>query len=358
MTPELPSIRQVLLGYERARALNGQLYAHVINHYWQRLRELTGEEAIAVHVAAQFNPLEHPQYELYLTSRTLDEAMTRAFQFFNSLNPHSQWASYKQPGGVKLTLSYARDLGLLHFDAEWRLSLISHAIQWFSQEFAGEGDPTVSFRAHRPAYDQELVRALGCPAQFDQPVDAVIVDAKVMETPIWGSESVRLKFTQLVSAAIEETKRANARLSEHVMRAIRSGLERADCGIKSVAPRLGMSPRTLQRKLAEEGTHYARILDQTRMDLCMQIMAAPDMNIANIAERLCYSNGSNFDHAFQRWFGTTPGLFRLMAGGRNSKPRSSHVQRRTKAEVFVADRAVRRLLQRLLRREAETGSIA
>ena len=324
MTLELPSIGQVLLGYERAQVLNGRLYAHVINHYWQRLRELTGEEAIAVHVAAKFNPLEHSQYELYLTSRTLDEAMTRAFQYFNSRNPHSKWASYRQPGCVKLKLSYPRDLGLLHFDAEWRLSLVSRAIQWFSKEFAGGADPTVAFHARRPAYDRELLRMLDCPVLFDQPIDAVIVDAKVMETPIWGSESIRLKFTQLVSEAIEETRLATARLSERVALAIRSGLERGNSGIKTVAPQLRMSPRTLQRKLAEEGTHYARILDQTRMNLCIQLlMDSTNFNNGNLAKRLGYSSGSNFDHAFQRWFGTTSGQFRLMGGGASSSARRS-----------------------------------
>ena len=324
MPPESPSLRQVLLVYERVRALSGRLYAQVINQYWQRLQLLTGDGAIAIHIAAQFNPLVFPLSVMDFTSRTLGEAMPRAFEYFNSANPHTRYSSNAQSDRIYLKVAYPRDLGLLHFDAEWRLGIISHAIQWFSQESCKDGVRTVCFRAPRPAHDRELARTLGCPVQFDQPVDAVVVDAKVMETPIWGSESVRLKFTQLVSEAIEETRLATARLSERVALAIRSGLERGNSGIKTVAPQLRMSPRTLQRKLAEEGTHYARILDQTRMNLCIQLlMDSTNFNNGNLAKRLGYSSGSNFDHAFQRWFGTTSGQFRLMGGGASSSARRS-----------------------------------
>jgi len=118
--PESPSLRQVLLVYERVRALSGRLYAQVINQYWQRLQLLTGDGAIAIHIAAQFNPLVFPLSVMDFTSRTLGEAMPRAFEYFNSANPHTRYSSNAQSDRIYLKVAYPRDLGLLHFDAEWR----------------------------------------------------------------------------------------------------------------------------------------------------------------------------------------------------------------------------------------------
>jgi len=317
-------MRQVLLVYELARAFDGQTYAQVVNHHWQRLRELTADEAIAARIGAQFDPLKDPQSELYVTSQSIGEGTMRAFDFFNAANPHSQYSSHAHAGSHMLKLSYPRDLGLSRFDAEFRLSLIAHVIRWFSEGLEVHAVKGVKFRASRPANHRELNRVLGCPVEFDQSVDAVIVDPDIMHARVWGSDRIRLKFGRLVGAAIAETKGSGARLCERVALAVQSGLERGDGGIKWLASQFRMSPRTLQRRLADEGSHYSHIVDQARMLLCLQLMGTPGLKMADIAKRLGYSSESNFKHAFHRWFGDSPNLYRLMSGrGKSITKRAS-----------------------------------
>src|SRR4051812_3247607 len=80
--------------------------------------------------------------------------------------------------------------------------------------------------------------------------------------------------------------------------------------LSSAARRLGMTPRTLQRRLHGEGTSYRRVIDEVRLSLAAQAFAAP-INIAQAADALGFSEAAPFFRAFKRWTGTTPGRYRL-----------------------------------------------
>ena len=77
-----------------------------------------------------------------------------------------------------------------------------------------------------------------------------------------------------------------------------------------VARRLGMSSRTLSRKLGEEGTSFAEILDQLRAALAKRYLDDEKLPVSEIAWLLGYREVSSLTHAFKRWTGTTPRQFR------------------------------------------------
>ena len=80
------------------------------------------------------------------------------------------------------------------------------------------------------------------------------------------------------------------------------------CGVDSVAQRLGLSKRSLQRTLSQEGTSFSDILDRVRRVKAAELLAAPDMQVASVAVALGYSDPSNFARAYKRWTGTAPTL--------------------------------------------------
>ena len=81
--------------------------------------------------------------------------------------------------------------------------------------------------------------------------------------------------------------------------------------MSNVARHLGMSARTLSRKLREEGVVFTTILDEARMALARSYLAERDLLISEIAWLLGYREVSSFTHAFRRWTGMTPQQFRL-----------------------------------------------
>jgi AraC-like DNA-binding protein len=80
--------------------------------------------------------------------------------------------------------------------------------------------------------------------------------------------------------------------------------------LEQVAAQLGLSERTLQRKLQELGTSHNDLVEQIRRDLAMRYLKEPDMAICEVAYLTGFSEPSSFHRAFKRWTGVTPGEFR------------------------------------------------
>jgi AraC-like DNA-binding protein len=72
----------------------------------------------------------------------------------------------------------------------------------------------------------------------------------------------------------------------------------------------GYTMRTLQRKLAEEGTTYSNIVDRARCRVAISQLQGRDLSLVELSERLGYSEQSAFSRAFRRWTGLSPGEYR------------------------------------------------
>jgi AraC-like DNA-binding protein len=91
-----------------------------------------------------------------------------------------------------------------------------------------------------------------------------------------------------------------------VENAIAPLLPHGQARIAEISQRLGVSPRTLERRLACEGMTFSRVLDELRFDLARRYLQERDMPISEVAWLLGYRESSAFNHAFKRWTGKTP----------------------------------------------------
>jgi AraC-like DNA-binding protein len=80
--------------------------------------------------------------------------------------------------------------------------------------------------------------------------------------------------------------------------------------VQAMAQELNMSPRTLQRKLRQDGTTYQAVLDDARKEVAEWCLLKTSLPIEEIAERLGYIDVSSFSRAFRRWFDKPPSKFR------------------------------------------------
>jgi AraC-like DNA-binding protein len=81
-------------------------------------------------------------------------------------------------------------------------------------------------------------------------------------------------------------------------------------GLEEVAGRLKLPSWTLRRKLAEEGTQFREILNDTRHDLAITYIRDTELAFGEIAYLLGFASAEAFARAFKRWNGQTPGEFR------------------------------------------------
>jgi len=90
--------------------------------------------------------------------------------------------------------------------------------------------------------------------------------------------------------------------------------QRGNATLETVAESLQISPRTLQRRLADAGTTFAERRAAILQNRALQLLASDDVAIETIAERLGYSTRSAFERAFFRWTGQTPHAVRRDRG--------------------------------------------
>jgi len=81
-------------------------------------------------------------------------------------------------------------------------------------------------------------------------------------------------------------------------------------GLEALAKSRHVSSRTLIRRLRQQGTSYRRITAEVQAGLAADLLRNTGLPVAEIAERLGFSDPANFGRAFRSWFGTSPGRYR------------------------------------------------
>lgn len=106
--------------------------------------------------------------------------------------------------------------------------------------------------------------------------------------------------------------------SEKVRLVLRRTLGTSSCDKPNVASLLALHPRTLQRRLAEEGTSFGAIKEEVRKQLALEYLRGTRMTIGQISLMLGYPAQSALTRACRLWFGATP--LELRAGQPASLP--------------------------------------
>jgi AraC-like DNA-binding protein len=98
-----------------------------------------------------------------------------------------------------------------------------------------------------------------------------------------------------------------------VCEAIQAELRGGNPKLESIARQLAMSPRTLQRRLRDEGVLFNDVLDAMRFRAAKTYLAQRDIAGTEVAFLLGFAEPSSFNHAFKRWAGQTPTEYRRQA---------------------------------------------
>lgn len=117
------------------------------------------------------------------------------------------------------------------------------------------------------------------------------------------------EMLQLCEKELEVLTR-NQSLSEQITHLLGPLLTQQEPDIEDIAKRLKLPVWTLRRKLAEEGTQYRTLLNNTRRDLALTYIKDTDLSFGEIAFVLGYTSAEAFQRAFKRWTAYTPGEWR------------------------------------------------
>jgi AraC-like DNA-binding protein len=87
-------------------------------------------------------------------------------------------------------------------------------------------------------------------------------------------------------------------------------LDGGGVSLETIAEKLSVTPRTLQRRLSDQGTSFKNVLDEVRKGLALSYITQPFIDLAELGYLLGFSDQTAFQRAFKKWTGTTPGKYK------------------------------------------------
>jgi AraC-like DNA-binding protein len=185
----------------------------------------------------------------------------------------------------------------------------------------------------------EIEAYFNCRVTFEAAANTLMFDASTAELPLEQADAyLNALLVSFHENRLAGTDQYASTLAAKVAVTIAQGLADGTTTAASVARILGMSTRTLTRRLAEEGTSFGSILDQLRADLAVRYIQDLKVPIAEIAWRLGYKEPSAFTVAFKRWTGRPPAAIRReqrdkSPSAKNVAPRHNRVPANTRRSV-------------------------
>jgi len=172
----------------------------------------------------------------------------------------------------------------------------------------------VHFAHPAPGSAERHERSFGCPVHFASDRDALLVPTDILEAPNrLGDPSISRFFEvhlETVVSGLADSQRLDRRVLPLISRSLSEGVPR----ISDVARQLAMSPRTLQRRLADDGRSYQSLVDEARHRLSARLLQETDYSLGEVSFMAGFSDQSAFTRAFRRWEGQTPRAYRLRRG--------------------------------------------
>jgi AraC-like DNA-binding protein len=276
-----------------------------------RALDLTGDEALGLHIAEQaseaaFDLLAH----LIVHSATLREGLDLCLRFQRVFADDSELRLREKDQTATIRLSYPRTAPRSdRMHAEFVMTGVIRMIKSFA------GPRTVAravcFEHARPDHHREYTRIFGGAERFRQRNTGMDLDAKLLDRPQLHHDA---ELHQLLRSQAEQRLHRLTRGVGLAERLKQYFVARPPLGgapdMGAVAKDLGMSERSLRRRLAEEGVSYKSVLNDAFGTAASWLLADSRRTIQETAHTMGFSDPTAFHRAFKRWTGMTPKQYR------------------------------------------------
>lgn len=275
---------------------------------WQAYSELIGETANGIiKLATIFETAKYPPTVLATYhARDYRDALNRMARYKQLCPPESlhiseedelctielKWLNPEEPGPpmlVGITLAFLLELGR-----------------------RGTGQPLtarfVEF-SHSMGDVQVLEAYFGCPIRIGK-CNRLTLERRDLDRPFVSYNEELLEIlTPILDQSLNEQQPSRS-IAEMVKWIIKRSLTGGRPNIQTIAMELGMSDRTLQRRLIDENTSFKHLLTQARHEQAREYLADPTLDIKEVAFLIGYEDQNSFYRAFRLWEGDTPSNWR------------------------------------------------
>lgn len=278
---------------------------------YRLINERLDDEAFALFS----HPLRRGSFELLcravLSAPTLEDALERIVRFLRVLL--DDFSVEVATGGRAAVLVIAEERALpvgragRVFAFEWLLRLIHGLAAWLVAHPLPLDEVAFPYPPPLHVTDYELVFA---PRHtFDAPRLEARFDAALLSLPVRRDEAALRAFLADAPASITTLYRRDRALAPRVRDHLRAALPE-HLGLPVLAKRLLLSPRSLHRRLGEEGTSLRAVRETLRRELAIEWLTKTTLPVGRIGADLGYADAAAFYRAFSAWTGSAPREYR------------------------------------------------
>jgi AraC-like DNA-binding protein len=230
------------------------------------------------------------QFNGYISNMTVFTLEVRGDEFFYFAEPLEVWNN-TSPETARQVVDHA-----------------SAAFVHFTKILSGKAKYPlrISMRYPRPTDTREYLRVLKIEPAFNQPCNCLVFRLRDMQLPVIGhNPQLQLMFRELLEKEIAKTHQRETFTNE-VRRVILQNFSSTMPQLTDVVEYLHITPRTLQRKLQEEGSSFQGIAESVKSELAIGLLKNRSLTVNEVAYKLGYAEPSVFRRAFKKWTGVSP----------------------------------------------------
>jgi AraC-like DNA-binding protein len=244
-------------------------------------------------------------YYVMASSQTLGDGLKRLARYSKVTNEALVFG-YREGNRLLINLSYS---GVPRHSDRYQMEFCMFGLLRICRLLTGQNlvPQHFSISHYRSGRTSEMARFVGRKVEFGADADEFALNLDARELPLVHADTrlndLLLKYCE---AALADRRGDKSQLRTKVENAISPLLPHGRVLVEDVARSLGMSERTLARKLSEEGLNFTEILQQLRRDLAVRYLDDRKLHVSKVAWLLGFHEVSAFTHAFKRWTGKTP----------------------------------------------------
>lgn len=289
---------------------DGRVPLPVMVRVWETLPGRCGDDDLGLHLAEAVHPgaITVVGY-LVCTAPTVGEGWRRALRFERLVQEATHTFIEHTPAALRL----------VQRNDDPSLETPRHAAEFgfaagllYARRASGQPIVPRAVRfAHRaPPSDAEHRRVFGVAPRFGCGETVIEFDHAVADLPHLTADPDLFRMLEAQADALLRRHTPAPGFVPAVVAEVESLLPGGDCSLSRVARALGLSRRTLQRRLAEAGVTLHGLADDARRRVALQLLGDPRTPIAAVALATGFSEASAFHRAFVRWTGQSPGAWR------------------------------------------------
>jgi AraC-like DNA-binding protein len=313
-------------------APDARLPTEKISHLWELAVERSGNPAIGL---AQHNVVRPASFDVVgytmMSCANLHGAFERLIRYLLILSDAFTMAMDEEEAGYRVTFVL---LGGDRPIPRQRIEFILVTLIGFCRWISGRNVNPIAIELPYPAPIDPVPyeNAFPCPVSFDAPRNGLLFRKADMVASLPTSNPLLAELHERFAGEYLQHfdhAQVSYRAREMIIRRLPDGEPKRD----EIAGELGMSERTLQRRLEEEGTSFIQLMDDTRRELAEQYLGRLQLSLAQAAYLLGFADQSSFFRACRRWFDLSPGQYRSQLHRYSTtRPRTAPSHRHSKTQ--------------------------